>query len=452
MAGDETVLPRTLGPLEATTIVVGGIIGTGIFVSPAIVARTVGAPGMSLAVWVVAGLIAGFGGLCYAELSSAMPQTGGTYVFLKRAYRSPFLAFLFGWAMFFASFPGPIAAVAAGFSDYAGYFLGGVMPYGSTAKRIVAVTVIVSLTGVNYVSVRWGGRVQNAATILKVAALLALVMLGLALGGGNAGRFSPFARSSPPAGGMLAAFGTAMIAALFAYNGWTYSSYVGGEVRNPERTLPLSILLGLGVVLVVYLLVNVTYIYVVPFERLATSPRPAADTLEIALGRAGGAFISLAVMISTLGAANSVLLSCARSYYAMAKDGLFFRALERVHPRYRTPANAVLAQGILACAFAISGGVERILTYYAFIDYFFFTLAVAGVIILRRREPALPRPYRVWGYPFTPLIFLVVCSWYLANTLAQRFGASMVGIALTLTGVPFYFYWSRRLASAKGST
>lgn len=392
-------LPRSLGPLEATSIVVGGIIGSGIFISPAIVAREVGAPGLSLLVWVVAGVVAACGALCYAELAAALPETGGTYVFLKRAYRTPLLAFLFGWAAFFAAFPGPIAAVATAFAEYARVFFGAVMPYGVWAKRAVAVTVILMLTGVNYVSARGGGRVQNAATLLKVTALLGVVVVGVALGGAQLGRLAPLAPPGASPTSILPGFGTALIAAFFAYNGWTYSSYVGGEVREPERNLPRSILAGIGIVIVLYLGVNLTYLSVVPFERLQATSRPAADVLDIALGPVGGALISLAVMVSTLGAANAVLLSCTRSYYAMAADGLFFQALDRVHPRFQTPANAVLAQGIMATAFALSGSFEQILTYYAFIDYLFFTLAVAGVMILRRTEPNLPRPYRVWGYP-----------------------------------------------------
>ena len=439
--GAPTLL-RGLGPVEATSIVVGGIIGSGIFISPAIVAREVGAPGLSLTVWVVAGLLATCGALCYAELSAAIPQTGGTYVFLKRAYRLPIIAFLFGWAMFFASFPGPIAAVATAFAEYAGYFLAPIMPYGTMEKRTLAVLCIAGLTWANVVSVRVGGRVQNAATALKVLALLVVILVGAFLAHGSTARFQPLLPAGRPGASLIPMFGTAMIAALFAYNGWTYSSYVGGEVRDPERSLPISVIGGIGIVLAVYLMVNVVFIYALPFAQLAQSSRPAADMMEAALGRAGGSAIALAVMISTLGAANAVLLSCSRAYYAMSQDGLFFKAMDRVHPRFRTPANAILAQGVMAAAFALSGSFEQILTYYAFLDYLFFTMAVAGVLILRKTEPQLPRPYKVWGYPLTPLVFLVVCVWYLGNTITHRFGETMVDVALTLSGVPFYLYWT----------
>ncbi len=436
-------LARTLGPLEATSIVVGGIIGSGIFVSPAITARDTGAPGLSIVVWIVAGLVATCGALCYAELSAAIPETGGTYIFLKRAYRLPSIAFLFGWAGFFATFPGPIAAVATAFAEYAAVILGPLMPYGAVEKRVLAVAVILALTGVNYVSVKGGGRIQNVATTLKVVALLGVVGAGLLFGHPSLARLGPFIPSGVSGGALVPAFGTALIAAFFAYNGWTYSTYVGGEVRRPERTLPLSIMVGIGMVIVVYLAVNLAVLAVVPFDRLVGSTRPAADVLAIAVGPAGSVAIAIAVMVSTLGAANAVLLSCSRSYFAMAQDGLFFKAFDRVHPRFGTPANAVLAQGVLAALFALSGSFEQILTYYAFLDFFFFTLAVVGVMILRKTEPNLPRPFRVWGYPVTPLIFVGIAVWYLGNTLIHRTHDSMVGIILTLTGIPFYLYWTR---------
>jgi APA family basic amino acid/polyamine antiporter len=437
-------LVRGLGPVEVTSIVVGGIIGSGIFISPAIVAREVQAPGLAIGVWIFAGLLATCGALCYAELSAAIPQTGGTYVFLKRAYRLPIIAFLFGWAMFFASFPGPIAAVATAFAEYAGYFLSPVMNYGTVEKRALAVLVIVILTWANVRSVRVGGKVQNVATGLKVLALVGVIVAGALFAPGSSARFQPLLPAGKTTAQLIPMFGTAMIASLFAYNGWTYSSYVGGEVRNPERSLPISILGGIGIVLVIYLAVNLVFIYALPFDQLAASSRPAADTMVASLGRVGGGVIAAAVMVSTLGAANAVLLSCSRAYFAMSGDGLFFKAMDRVHPRFHTPSNAIIAQGVMAALFALSGSFEQILTYYAFLDYLFFTMAVAGVLILRRTEPNLHRPYKAWGYPITPIMFLVVCVWYLGNTITHRFAETMVGVVLTLSGVPFYLYWTRK--------
>jgi APA family basic amino acid/polyamine antiporter len=424
--------------------VIGGIIGSGIFLSPGLVAKEVGTPGLSLTVWIVGGLIAACGSLCYAELASALPLTGGTYVFLQRAYRSPLLAFLFGWSAFFVTFPGPIAAVATAFAEYASVFLAPIMPYGTVEKRVLAVVVILSLTAINYVSTKHGGAVGVVATALKILALLMIVAGGLIFGGADFSRLSPVLPQGATAAGVIPAFGTGLIASLFAYNGWTYSSYVGGEIKRPERNLPVSILAGIGIVIVLYVTVNLAFLTVIPFEQLRDSNHPATDLMHIVVGPIGAVIIALAVMISTLGAANAVLLSCARSYFAMAKDGLFFEVFDRVHPRWRTPGNAILAQGTMASAFAMSGSFSQILTYYAFLDYFFFTLAVGAVMILRRTEPELPRPYRVWGYPFTPVLFLSICTWYLGNTLVYRTAESLVGIGLTLTGFPFYLHWSRR--------
>jgi len=442
-------LARVLGPLGATSIVIGGIIGSGIFISPAIVAREVGTPAGALAVWVIAGLIAACGALCFAELASAVPETGGQYVFLRRGYRSPLLAFLFGWAMFFASFTGAIAAVATAFAEYAGYYLEQVIPYGPGEKRAVAIGLILFLTLINYLSVRLAGAVQNVATGLKLVALAGVIAVCLLLDAPGTPPAAAPAPVPPVGAGLLAAFGTALIPALFAYNGWTYSAYVAGEVKRPERNLPLSILAGIAIVLVVYLALNLALLRVLPFEDLQTTTRPAALAMERLLGPVGGGLTALAVMISTFGTANAVLLSCTRTYYAMSKDGLFFTALERIHPRYRTPANAILVQGILASLFALSGSFETILTYYAFVDFLFCALAVWSVVMLRRREPDLLRPYRLWGYPVTPLIFAAFSIWYLTNTLIQRPLESAVGIVLTLSGVPFYLYWTRRAARRK---
>lgn len=437
-------LERGLGLSAATSIVVGGIIGSGIFIAPAIIAREVGAPGLSLAVWVIAGIVATAGALCIAELAAAVPETGGQYVFLRRAYRSPLLAFLFGWAMFFASFTGAIAAVATVFAGYLGHFLEGAVPYGTGAQRAVAVGLILFLTAINYLSVRLAGRVQTIATSLKVVALIGVIAVAFLLGQGDATRFAPFLPETPPSTGLIAAFGTALIPAFFAYNGWTYSAYVAGEVKDPERTLPRSILIGIAIVLVVYLLMNAALVYVLPFETLRTTGRPAAAAMELVLGPVGGGVTALAVLISTFGTANAVLLSCTRTYFAMSRDRLFFPALERVHPRHRTPANAILVQGILASAFALSGTFEQILTYYAFVDFLFAVLAVGAVMMLRQREPGLARPYRAWGYPVTPLLFVGFGVWYLVNTAIHRPAESAVGVVLTLSGIPFYLYWSRR--------
>jgi basic amino acid/polyamine antiporter, APA family len=441
-------LRRGLSPLAATTLVAGAVIGTGIFVSPAIVARQVGTPGLSLLVWAVCGGLALAGSLCFAELGAAIPRSGGTYAFLQRAFGQPWLAFLFGWAMFAVVLTGVMAAVATAFSIYAGHFLGRIMEYGVWTQRLVAMGCIVTLTFMNCIGVAVGGRIQIVFTAAKVLGVASLIGAGLfmtsAWSGPLAGRATLAAGAAVGDTGVLGAFGVAMIVALFAYNGWWYSTFVAAEVRDPERSIPRSILAGMAVVLSVYLLANLVYLLVLPFETLQASSRPAADAMTALVGPRGADLIAAAVMLSAFGTVNAQLLSVPRVYYAMARDGLFFDEVARVHPRFRTPAVAILLQGGIASLLVMTGTFQQIITYTAFPNYTFLSLAVLGLIVLRVREPALPRPFRVPFYPITPLLFLAVFGWYLVNSLQHAFRDTMVGILLTLAGLPFYFYWSRR--------
>ncbi|MBW3553134.1 MAG: amino acid permease [Gemmatimonadetes bacterium] len=445
-------LVRGLGPLAATALVAGAVIGSGIFVSPSIVAREVGAPGLSLLVWLVCGGLALAGALCFAELGAAIPRSGGTYAFLDRAFGVRWLPFLFGWSMLAVVLTGVMAAVATAFALYAGQFLGRIMPYGVWAQRSVAIGCIGFLTLINCVGVRAGGRVQVLFTAAKICGVGGLILVGLAVGGDGAGPFTPLfppdvgvaGGGLPGASPVLAAFGIAMIVALFAYNGWWYSTFVAAEVREPERSIPVSIFAGMAIVLVVYALANVVYLQVLPFDALQASDRPAADAMHALVGPGGADFIAAAVMVSAFGTVNAQLLSVPRVYFAMARDGLFFERVARVHPRWGTPAVAILLQGGWASVLALTGTYQEIITYTAFPNYLFLSLAVAGLMVLRAREPDLPRPFRVPGYPVTPLLFLAVFLWYLINSVLYSFRETAVGIALTLAGLPLYWYWSRR--------
>jgi basic amino acid/polyamine antiporter, APA family len=442
---EERTLVRGLGLTAATTLVAGAVIGTGIFVSPSIVAAQVGAPGISLAVWVLCGFLALAGGLCYAELSAAVPETGGIYAFLRRTFRSELLGFLYGWAMFFVVMTGVQAAVATAFALYAGHFLSAVMEYGVVQQRIVAVSCIACLAVANILGVRWGGRIQVTFTVVKVLALAGMVVAGLILGsrvaGGDLAPFLPEGRSGAAT---LGAFGTAMIVTLFAYNGWWYSTFVAGEVREPRRNIPRSIFIGMGIVLVLYFLANWVYLKVLPFEVFQASERPAADLMAALFGPMGATLITLAVMLSAFGTVNAQMLAIPRIYFAQARDGLFFDWIRRIHPRYRTPAWAIAAQAVWASGFALSGTFRQIVTYTAFPNYFFLSLGVVGLMVLRSREPDLPRPWRVPLYPLTPLLFLGVFAWYLVNSVVYSFADTMVGIVLALSGLPFYFLIFRR--------
>lgn len=425
-------------------LVAGAVIGSGIYLSPSIVARQTGAPGLSMAVWLVCGLLALCGALCFAELGAAIPRTGGTYAFLQRAFRVHWLPFLFGWSMFAVVLTGVMAAVATAFATYAGFFLAPYVRYDAVMQRTIAVACIAFLTTMNVVGVQVGGRIQVIVTLAKIAALVGLIGVGLFVPGERSGSLSPLLPATAPEEGALAVFGTAMIVALFAYNGWWYSTFVAGEVRAPARSIPISILAGMSIVLVVYAAANFVYLSVLPFDVLQQAERPAADVLRALAGPGGAAFISAAVMVSAFGTVNAQLLSVPRIYFAMARDGLFFRWVERVHPRYRTPAAAIVAQGAWASVLALSGTYQEIITYTAFPNYFFLSLGVIALIVLRIREPELPRPFRVPLYPLTPLLFLLVFAWYLVNSLQNAFADTMVGIVLTLSGLPLYLYWSRR--------
>ena len=433
-------LRRELGRIEATSVVIGGIIGASIMLAPSLVARQAGAPGLSLTMWLLGGVIALTGALCIAELAAAMPETGGTYVFLKRAYPGTPIPFLFGWTMFFAYTSSAIAAVATAAALYGGYFIEKVMPYGVWERRVVAVVVIGLIATINYIGVRQAGKTQAAFTALKLA-LIAFVVVVCLFIASHAGGLAPFAPDADDPRGSLA---QAMVLTLFGYSGWYFSTNVAGEIRDPQRNLPFSILVGIAVVIVVYILVNMSFLLVLPFERLRESQLPATDAVSAALGTVGAGLVSLAIVASTLGTINAQLLNYPRITYALARDGYFFAPFGRVHEGRSTPAIAILAQAAVASAFALSGTFTQILTYTAFVNHTFMSLIVASVFVLRAREPKMERPYRTWGYPVTPIIFLAVSAWYLFGLLRDRLTGSLIGLAIMLAGVPFYIYWRNK--------
>ncbi len=450
-------LVRGLGPLEATTIIVGGVIGSGIFQAPSAIASNVGSPGMSLLVWLVCGLLALCGGLCIAELGAMLPRTGGQYVYIREAYRRRWVTFIFGWSSFWIVWPVSIAAVANVFSAYLasvvnvvtadGTGTGIVMSEG--ARALFACACVVVLTAINVVGVRWGGRVTNLFTFIKVAALGGLILLGLVMADqGSMAHFTPlFGGGGAAVGGFaLGAFGAAMVTGLFAYEGWTFSSYVAGEMRDPRRNIPLSIIAGIAFVILIYMAANFVYILVLPFEQVQTSPWIAADVMRVLLGDWGALFISVGVMCSTFGGVNVQILVAPRLFYALSRDGLFFEGLSRVHPRFRTPAVSILTQGILAALIALTPSYEQIISYGSFTNYAFSIIAIGSVIVLRFTRPDAKRPYRVWGYPVTPLLFLAVITGYLVSLLTnvEFIYNTLIGLAIVAAGFPFYFYWEKK--------
>jgi amino acid transporter len=436
-------LVRGLGQLEATTLVVGGIIGTTIFLVTSEVAATVGSPMLVLATWLIAGLLAGAAALCFAELSAAIPETGGTYVFLRRAYGSNLAAFGFAWMMCFTYGPGATAVVAIMAATFLVPVLQAVGVVDEGSVTATAIVLIVVLTALNASGVRRGGLTQNFITFVKVSLILALIFVPIALGGAQPDRlWSAPARAAGPLA-VAQDVGSAMILCLFSFSGAYFVTHVAEEVRQPEKCIPRAIVLGFLIVLTLYLSINVAYLVTLPFDEVMRSERIAADMMGNALGERGALVAAFVVFCSAMGALNTQLLSYPRIPFALARDGYLFQPIAAVNRRSKAPANAIVLVGGLASLFALSGSYSEILSFVAFVSHFFICLAVLAVIILRTKEPGLPRPYRVWGYPLTPIAFLLVSAVYLVNLVLTRPLAVSIGIAMVLAGLPFYYYWRR---------
>jgi basic amino acid/polyamine antiporter, APA family len=444
-------LLRALGARDGALITVGGIVGTGIFLTTSDMARALPHPGLVLLVWVFGGLLTLAGALTYAELGVMFPRAGGIYHFLKEAY-GPLWGFLYGWAAFFVIMTGGIAAIAVGFGEYLGSFF----PLFSTSRilldvpvgswhwtvsggQLAGVLAILGLTVVNQMGVKEGAGVQNALTLLKIASLGAFVLIAVL---GPVPERTPILSPLPPSA--LTGFGIAMIAALWTYDGWYNLTFSAGEVKDPGRNLPIGIIAGTLIVVVLYTLVNVVYLGSLSIEAVAASPRIAETVAAVRLGEIGGRLLSAAVVISALGCLSSTILSCSRIYQPMAADGVFFRALTVIHPRWHTPARSLWAQSLWAVVLTVSGTYNQLFTYVVFAGVLFHVGTGAAVFVLRRTRPDAPRPYRVWGYPVVPALFLLTSLVLVGNTLLERPRESLLGLGLVALGVPAYLYWRRR--------
>jgi len=426
-------LPRVIGFYASTAIVVGTIIGSGIFLVPHNVALQVGSVRALFLVWVVGGILSLAGALSMAELGTAMPEAGGVYVYLRQAYGKLF-AFLFGWALLLVISSGSIATLAAAFGKYSLSFL----PLTPLQQKLAGATVIAIFTVVNVLGVRKGGVAQLIFTVAK--------LLGLAIIMG----FAFFSRHVTPvaAAGVLptphttvASWGVALIGVLWAYEGWHLLSFNAGEVKNPSRVLPRSYLLGTSLVMAVYLLANLAYLRVLPLPALAEYPLVAAKAMEVLAGPAGASFVSALILCSIVGALNGNVLGGPRVYFAMARDGVFFSSVGRVHPRFQTPALAIWIQGAWSIVLVASGTFEQLYTYVISTGWIFYGAAVFAVVILRRRMPALERPYRVWGYPVLPIVFSLAALAIVINVLMTKPHESLIGFGIVLAGIPIYFVW-----------
>jgi|SRR5579871_1248585 len=428
-------LPRKLGLLDSTVIVIGTVIGSGIFLVPGSIARNLPSAGLILAVWTLTGVLTFCGALAYAELGAMMPHTGGQYVYLREAY-GPLVGFLSGWASFLVIQSGGIATLAAGFSIYLSYFLK-LSPIGAKAASVL---LVILLTAVNYRGVRLGAGVQRVFTFLKLTGL-AIVVVSAFFGPKHAA-----AAASSPVPFSAASFGVAMIACLWAYEGWNCLGFVAGEVKRPERNILLALVFGTAGLIGIYLIANVAYLRVLSIPAIQAADRVAATVAEATLGPIGGTIVSLTILISIIGAANGATLTYARIYFAQAHDGLFFRAVGNVHPRFETPHVAIAIQGVWVCVLALSGSYEILFSYVIFAAWIFYGLAVLGVLVLRWKAPNAPRPYRMWGYPVTPLLFAGISFWFVVNTIVNNPQPSVIGLAIVASGVPVYYLW-RRIAS-----
>jgi APA family basic amino acid/polyamine antiporter len=427
-------LPRAVGHLGSTALVVGTIIGSGIFLVPHDVAQSVASVHSLFLVWIVGGVLALAGALSLAELGAATPEAGGVYVYLRQAYGKPF-AFIYGWATLLVIETGSIATLAVAFGIYSASLL----PLTPFHQKLVASAVIALLTLVNIAGVRKGAAVQTVFMLAKLLGLGIIVEYAF---------FSPAVvpltstQSLPTPHTTLSSFGVALIGVLWAYQGWHMLSYAAGEVRDPARVLPCSYFVGTMIIVVVYLVANLAYLRVLPLAALAEHQRVAAVAMQVLAGPWGAAFVSALILCSIFGALNGNVLGGGRVYFAMARDGMFFASVGRVHPKFETPATALLIQGIWAIILAASGSFRQLYTYVIFTGWIFYGAAVLAVIVLRRRQPSLNRPYRVWGYPLVPLAFALAALAIVANTLARSPKESLIGLGLVLAGVPIYLAWN----------
>jgi APA family basic amino acid/polyamine antiporter len=436
-----TTYARRLGLFSATMAVVGGIIGGGIFRTPAAVAERVGAPGLALGAWVVGGAVALIGAFCFGELGFRRPRAGGGYVYLREAW-GPLPAFLYGWALLLVIATGAIAAVAVTFADYTLALVG--LPPELSAP--VAVGAIVLLAGINYVGVAPGAITVNVLTVLKLAALAAVIVVGLALAA--PAHAAPVAVTPPPDRPWLLTLGAALVPILFTYGGWQQTNFIAEEIVTPERTLPRALVFGVLIVVGVYLLANLAYLRVLGQEGLARSTAPAADTMRALLGPAGGTFIAAGIAVSTFGFLDLVSLVTPRVLQAMAADGVFFPSLAALHARYRTPTRAIVLEAAWAIVLTLTGTFGQLVDYVSFGDWIFFGLTVAGLYRLRARDarqgaPAPPPGVRVPGYPWTPALFVAAAALVVTSAVHGNPGNAAVGTGLLLLGIPVYLWWRR---------
>lgn len=447
---------KSLSLFDSTAIIIGSMIGSGIFIVSAEISRQVETPGMLLLAWVVTAIITIFGALSYGELAAAMPRAGGQYIYLKEAYGKMY-GFLYGWTLFSVIQTGTIAAVGVAFAKFTGVFFPVISgdnyiihlsSFHISTQQLLAITIIILLTLYNFKDVKAGAYLQNIFTVSKVIALLLLVILGLYFGINGAGNWSNFSPAFPSVITLttIGVFGAAMTGSLFSADAWNNITYTAGEVHNPQRNLPLSLFIGTGTVMLLYMLANVAYIYVLPINAIqhAENDRVATLLMETILGTNGKFFMALMIMISTFGCLNGLILTAARVYYAMAKDGLFLPKAAKLN-KNNVPANSLMMQCIWSCLLCFSGTYGDLLNYIMFAVMLFYILTITGLFILRKKRPDMERPYKAFGYPVIPALYIFMAAMVAFDMLIYQTKSSLYGLIIILIGIPIYYIFKKNV-------
>jgi len=465
-------LAKKIGFWSAISIIIGSIIGSGVFMKPSSMAAQLGSPIWLTAVWVIAGIFTLFGAMIYSELGAMIPEDGGIYVYFKKMF-GELPAFLYGWSAFSVINTASVAAIAFVCAQYSDYFLhlprfdaytehhiiwhlpfiGDLHPLENFGVKSLAVSLVVVFTVLNYITTKGGSIFQVVSTFIKMA-VIGLLIFGIFISGN--GTFHHFISADHPkqGGALISGIIAAMTGAFFAYDGWINISSMAGEVKDPQRNIPRSLLVGVFSCIIVYLLVNQAYLYVLPVESVANSPLVAADAIGIALGKTGEALIAAMIVICTLGAINGNIMAPVRITYAMGRDKVFAPWLGKVHKRFQTPGNALLLHGIWTCAFIITGSFDMLADMFVFVTWIAYGLGAAGIFILRKKLPGAARPYKAWGHPYITILFIVFSAFYLVVTIyndvsnylagKQPVINSLLGIAITALGIPLYYYYRAR--------
>ena len=430
-------LERVLSLLDATMINVGGVIGSGIFMVPATVAFFTGSSSLFFLVWILGGIVSLFGALSVAELGAAMPQAGGQYVYLNEAY-GPIWGYLYGWSAVAVINTASIAAVGVAFSEYLGFFF----PISDASIKGIAVGTIVLLTIINIVDVKSGAWFQNLFTLSKLGAIFGIILLGLVMEGGTNQNLSPIF-SDKPFIGLIGPLGLAMVSVLWTFDGWIFITYVAGEVKNPGRNIPLSLIFCMLIVVSVYLLLNYVLLFTLGFTGMNGSELVVSDAASVFLGNKGAAVVTIIILISLIGANNGFVLSSARINYAMARDKLFFNQAAQIHSRFKSPANALIIQCVWACLLTFTGTFNQLITYIIFTSWIFYGMSAGAVIILRKKKPDMDRPYKTPAYPWIPIIFIFFAIFLTINTIMEAPRDATIGAGIILAGLPLYYYWKK---------